>query len=95
MSLNVAPVSGGLANLGSWGTLELSGARSAVLRLAWAGDNQVPDAVAADVTGGVLLLNDEMGRLLCLPYASELVIAYDLQEGDPVFAPMTIQGTMT
>lgn len=90
MTLSVAPVSAGHANLGSWGTLELTGARSAVLRLAWTEDIQVPEAVAADITGGVLLLNDEMGRLLCLPYAGELLIAYDLKEGDPVLTPMII-----
>lgn len=90
MTLSPVSITRGLARLGEWGTLELSGATSAVLRLNWSADAQIPEDVAPDLTGGVLLLNDELGRLLFLPYAGELVVAYDLREGEPLYSPLTI-----
>lgn len=90
VTLSVVPVSAGLARLGSWGTLELTGASSAVLRLTWSDNVELPEAVAADITGGVLLLNDEKARLLFLPYAGELVVAYDLKEGDTLYPGIAI-----
>ena len=90
MTLNVAPISGGRASLGSWGTLELTGAASAMLRLNWSEDVELPEVVAADITAGVLLLNEEIGRLLFLPYAGELIVAYDLKEGEPAYPPVVI-----
>jgi hypothetical protein len=90
MTLNVVPISGGRASLGSWGTLELTGAASALLRLDWSEDVELPEVVAADITAGVLLLTDEIGRLLFLPYAGELIVAYDLKEGEPVCPPIAI-----
>jgi hypothetical protein len=90
MTLNVIPISGGRANLGSWGTLELIGAASALLRLNWSENVELPETVAADITAGVLLLNEEIGRLLFLPYAGELIVAYDLKEGEPAYPPVAI-----
>jgi len=90
LTLNVVPVSGGLARLGSWGTLVLTGARSALLRLTWTEDIELPEAVSAEIPGGVLLLSDEPGRLLFLPYAGELVVAYDLKQGEPVYPLVSI-----
>src|SRR5258708_33225260 len=90
MTLNVVPISGGRASLGSWGTLELTGAASAMLRLNWSEDVELPEVVAADITAGVLLLNEEIGRLLFLPYAGGLIVAYDLKEGGPAYPPVVI-----
>jgi hypothetical protein len=90
MTLNVTPIVRGCASLGSWGALELTGAASALLRLIWSEDVQLPEIVAADITAGVLLLNEEIGRLLFLPYAGELIVAYDLKEGEPVYPPVAI-----
>jgi hypothetical protein len=90
MALNVMPVSGGRASLGSWGTLELTGAAAAVLRLNWSENIELPEVVAADITAGVLLLNEEIGRLLVLPYAGELIVAYDLKKGEPAYPPVAI-----
>jgi hypothetical protein len=90
MALNPVSITRGVARLGEWGDLELSGASSAVLRLKWAGDVELPETVAADLTGGVLLLNDHLGRLLYLPYAGELVVAYDLREGAMLSSPIAI-----
>lgn len=90
VTLDAVPVSGGLARLGSWGTLELTGAKSAVLRLNRSDDVELPEAVAADVTGGVLLLNDLIGRLLFLPYAGDLMVAYDLKEGKTAYPAIAI-----
>ena len=90
MPLNVAPISGGRASLGSWGTLEATGAASALLRLNWSEDVELPEVVAADITAGVLLLNDEMGRLLFLPYASEVIVAYDLKVGEILYPLVVI-----
>lgn len=39
---------------------------------------------------GVVLLNDELGRLLFLPYAGDLVVAYDLKLGEPIYPGMRI-----
>jgi hypothetical protein len=90
MTLNVTPIVRGRASLGSWGALELTGATSALLRLNWSENVEVPEIVAADITAGVLLLNEENGRLLFLPYAGELIVAYDLKEGEPVYPPVSI-----
>lgn len=90
MTLSPVSITSGLARLGHWGTIELTGARSAVLRLTRTADVELPEAVAVDLTGGVLLLNDEMGRLLFLPYAGELAVAYDLEEGKPLYSPVTL-----
>jgi hypothetical protein len=90
MSLNVVPISAGRAILGSWGTLELTGAAWALLRLNWSEDVELPEDVAADITAGVLLINEELGRLLFLPYAGELIVAYDLKGGEPVYPPVDI-----
>jgi hypothetical protein len=91
VTLHVVPVTDGSASLGSWGSVVLTGANSALLRLAWNEDIQVPPPVAADVTGGVLLLNEEAARLLFLPYAGELVVLYDLAQAQeaspPIFIP--------
>lgn len=90
MTLDVIPISGGRANLGTWGTLELTGAASALLRLNWSEDVELPEVVAIDVTAGVLLLDEEIGRLLFLPYAGTLIVAYDLKLGEPVYPPVVI-----
>ncbi|MGI8792043.1 MAG: hypothetical protein ACR2H3_02515 [Acidimicrobiales bacterium] len=90
MPLSPVSITGGLARLGEWGTLELSGATSAVLRLKWTADVEIPESLAPDLTGGVLLLNDRLGRLLLLPYAGELVVAYDLREGETLYPPIVI-----
>lgn len=90
MPLSVVPISGGRASLGSWGSLELTGARAALLRLNWSEDVELPEDVAADITAGVLLLNEDMGRLLFLPYTGELIVTYDLKEGEPVCPPIEI-----
>ena len=88
MGLGLVVFSHGTAHLGSWGTLELTGRASALLRPMWAEDIALPELVATDLPAGVLLLNDELGRLLILPYAGECLIAYDLREGQPIFDPM-------
>lgn len=90
MTLYAIQVSGGGANLGSWGRLELTGAASALLRLNWSEDVQLPEEVAADITAGVLLLNEEIGRLLFLPYSGGLIAAYDLRKGRPAYPPVAI-----
>ena len=90
MTLSVIPISGARASLGSWGTLELTGAASALLRLNWSENVELPEVVATDNTAGVLLLNEEIGRLLFLPYAGELIVAYDLKEGEPAYPPAAI-----
>jgi hypothetical protein len=86
--LGLVSVSKGLARLAAWGTLDLTDPRAAVLRLAWSEDLELPESVAADMTSGVLLLNDELGRLLFLPYAGECVATFDLREGEPLH-PLT------
>lgn len=90
MTLSPVPIMRGVARLEDWGALDLTGAASAVLRLTLALDVELPGGVARDLTGGVLLLNNEMGRLLFLPYAGELVIAYDLKEGETLYDAVTI-----
>lgn len=90
MALSPVSITRGIAPLGEWGDLRLLGARSAVLRLKWAEDVDLPEVVALDVTSGVLLLNDELGRLLFLPYAGDQVVAYGLREGALLYPPITI-----
>ena len=90
MSLDPVPISGGRARLASCGTVELIGRASAVLRLTRADDVELPETVAEDVTGGVLLLNDDLGRLLYLPYTGELVVAYRLEDGAPAYQPIRL-----
>lgn len=61
-----------------------------MLRLNWSEDVELPEVVAADITAGMLLLNDEMGRLLFLPYASEMIVAYDLKAGEILYPLVVI-----
>lgn len=90
VSLKPVPISGGRASLGSWGCVELTGAASAIIRMSWSDDISLPEAVAADITGGSVLMNDAFGRLLFLPYAGELVVSYDLQQGELASPLMTL-----
>lgn len=91
MGLHTVPISGGIAPLGRWGTLALTGAASAIVQLTQADDIELPAAIAANITTpNVRLLNDELGRLLFLPYDGELVAAYDLSEGQPVGPPVVL-----
>lgn len=79
MTLSPIAICNGAARLGSWGTLELSGPSSALLRPSMAENTELPESVAADLVAAVLLLNDQDGKLLILPYAGELAVAYDLK----------------
>lgn len=90
MTLNPVPISGGIAPLGAWGAVDLKGSSGAVLRLSWADDVELPSAVAEDITGGVLLMNDSLGRLLYLPYAGHLIVAYDLRKGALAYPEITL-----
>lgn len=89
MPLSVVPVSRHIS-LGTWGTLELSGETSALVRPSLAGDFELPEAIARDLTAGMLLLNDEVGRLIYLPYEGELIGAYDLTSGEAVSPPIEL-----
>lgn len=90
IGLHIVPISGGQGSLGSWGKVLLTGAQSALLRLTWSEGVELPSDVATDITGGVLLVNDEAGRLLYLPYAGESIVAYDLRTGEPVASPIPL-----
>jgi hypothetical protein len=70
--------------------LDLTGVSSAVLRPTRSDDIELPEHVAEDLTGGVLLLNDAAGSLLSLPYAGDLVAAYDLTNGEPMYPPIVL-----
>jgi hypothetical protein len=85
VSLHIVPLTAGTASLGSWGTVVLSGESSAFLQLTWSEDLDLPLDVGADLAAGVLLLNDELGRLLYLPYAGDSVVSYDLERGEDFF----------
>lgn len=90
MTLRVLDVSRS-SRLGPWGTLELTGASSALLRLVLADDIALPDTVAEDLTGSTVLLNEQEGRLVVLPYAAELVAGYDLKFGEPLYPPIILR----
>jgi len=77
-------------SLGSWGTLDLTGA-FALLRLKWSDDVEVPESVSQDLLGGVILLNDEKGLLLLLPYESEAVVSYNLRDGKQLHSPVILR----
>ncbi|WP_143465502.1 hypothetical protein [Kribbella sp. ALI-6-A] len=85
MPLHIVPLTAGTASLGCWGSVVLSGGSPAILRLARSEDLELPLDVDADITAGVLLLNDELGRLLYLPYAGDSVVSYDLERGEDLF----------
>jgi hypothetical protein len=70
--------------------LEATSAASALLRLNWSEDVELPEVVAADITAGMLLFNEEVGRLLFLLYASEMIVAYDLKVGEPLYPLVVI-----
>jgi hypothetical protein len=90
MSLSVLSIEKGLARLGSWGNLALTGRSTAVLKPSRADDVVLPEAVAEDLTAGVLLLNEETGGLLFLPYAGDLIISYDLTHGTLAYEPLVL-----
>lgn len=54
-------------------------------------DVDLSSEVVSDITAGVLLLNEETGRLLFLPYAGELITAYDLNKGEVLFSPLRLE----
>ena len=83
-------ISQGRASLGRWGSLELTGASSALLRPTMSENVEVPAAVAWDLTAGALLLNDDLGKLLFLPHSGKVVIAYDLTTGKTAYPAMNI-----
>lgn len=88
--LNPLSIVRGVDRLGNWGNLELTGATSAVLRLRGAEDVDLAAGTAADLTNGVLLMNDELGRLLFLPYAGDQVVGFDIKEGELLCPALTL-----
>lgn len=71
----------GSGDLGAWGRLELTGVDSARVRSAMSEDFDIPSEVAGEILAGVLVLSDELGRVLILPYAGDFVACIDLGEG--------------
>jgi hypothetical protein len=51
---------------------------------------ELPEEVASDLPGGVLLLNEGLARLLILPYAGTLIVSYDLRAGVPAYSPIVL-----
>lgn len=91
MPLYTVPISRGVATLGRWGSLVLTGAASGVLQLTLSEDVELSEAIAANITTpNVRLLNDELGRLLFLPYEGDAVAAYDLSAGDMIYPPILL-----
>lgn len=71
MPLHIVPITACAASLGSWGAVVLNGGSAAFLRLTWSEDLELPPDVDADITAGVLLLNDELGhRRMCTGVAA-------------------------
>lgn len=91
MGLSVVPVLDGRAPLGKWGVLEVEGANSATLRLTQAENFPLPSEIAQDVTGGTVVLNEQLGRLLFLPYLGGRAITFDLVNGGAPFLPIEFQ----
>lgn len=77
-------------SLGDWGTVEPTGA-SALLRLKRSEDVELPPSVSEELLGGVILLNNEKGWLLILPYESEVVVSYDLRNGVQLHSPVLLR----
>jgi hypothetical protein len=63
----------GEAALGRWGQLRLTGAASATVAAAYAPDIELPASLAAELVDAGLVLNEETGTLLVLPYSGEYV----------------------
>jgi hypothetical protein len=63
----------GEADLGKWGQLRLTGAESATVVAAAAADIELPETIAAELVDAGLVLNEETGTLLVLPYSGEYV----------------------
>jgi len=81
---------GGSGSLGRWGTMWLTGASSAVIKTTHYEDIEVPGEVAEDRPGGIVLLNEAMGRLLFLPYEGGIIAGFDLASGEELFRPVTL-----
>lgn len=86
----IVHVDRGSASLGSWGSLELTGSRSATIRTPQAEDVEVPEEVANELPAAIVILNPENGHLISLPYAGETVLSLDLGTSTPVNSLMTI-----
>jgi hypothetical protein len=89
VSLSLVRFAGGSGSLGQWGAMWLTGASSAVIKTTHCEDIDVPAAVAEDRPGGIVLLNDAMGRILFLPYRGEVMAGFDLADGEKLFPPVT------
>jgi hypothetical protein len=90
MSLRIVRFTAGSGSLGPWGSLRLTGAASAVIKATNCADIELPSAVAEDLPGGIVVLNEANGRLLLLPYAGETISGFDLIDGKELFQPVTI-----
>src|ERR1700691_6317338 len=62
VNLSLVRFAGGSGSLGRWGTMWLTGASSAVIKTTHYEDIEVPGEVAEDRPGGIVLLNEAMGR---------------------------------
>lgn len=90
MTLATVYFTGGSGGLGRWGTIRLSGALSAVIKTPNCEDIDVPSGVAIDRPDGIVLLNDETGRILFLPYRGEVMAGFALAECVALFPPVTL-----
>ncbi|MEO8528541.1 MAG: hypothetical protein ABI435_05640 [Pseudolysinimonas sp.] len=83
---------GGRGDLGKWGYIELSGARSALVHSLVGEDFELPEDVALDLTHGDTFLDTETGRLFFFPSHADLIHAYNINSGQPVFEPVGVDG---
>jgi hypothetical protein len=90
VNLSLVRFARGSGSLGRWGTMRLTGARSAVIRTPCCEDIDVPADVAADRPDGIVVLNEEQGHLLFLPYRGEVMAAFALAGCAELFPPATL-----
>lgn len=90
MSLCLVPIAGGVADLGTWGALELTGSASALIRARRAADIELPPSVAGSLPDVGLVLNDATGEMLVLPYADDVIARIALDVAEEPFSCTTI-----
>lgn len=73
---------GGVADLGQWGSLHLTGADAAVIKARQAPDIALPEVLAAELTHAALMLDDARGALLIRPFAGESIARVTLTMSD-------------
>jgi hypothetical protein len=80
MTLVTVWLHAGVAQLGQWGYLQLTGRYAAVIRASMSEDIEVPTGPAESLPSQTMILAERPGRLLFLPFSADTVACLDMSQ---------------